>query len=580
MKGQAQRSSRQHNLVGAMLKPWITRPRSPRRHMPGWLTASVGLGSLAVAVVLLARAVDPSDLASCWDSLVSQPSRVTLAIGMFAAAFALRSSIWVRVLPGLRFRDAMAGLHASLGANHVLPLRLGEPVRVLSVSKRTPIALDAATASTMALRSADICSVAIVGLALGPAVFADLVGGWGWAIFGAVAAVGSASLVWLVRISKRVPVRLPGPLAAAGSMLAWICEAVLVWQCAQFAGLDIAFRDAVLVTTAAVASQTVAITPSGIGTYEAASAAAYSALGYDAGLGLAAAITAHALKTAYSLAGGAVAVIWPRPGLLGHLRLPRSPRSPRSPAEEGHAAGGVAARPVVLFLPAHDEEATVADVIRRAPSTLRGHPVEVVVIDDGSTDATAARAREAGATVVRSLENEGLGAAVRRGLKHGTGRDAVLVAFCDADGEYAPDELETLAAPILDGSADYVVGSRFSGTIRSMRPHRRFGNVVLTRCLSFVARQHLTDGQSGFRALSADAAAAANVAHDFNYAQVLTLDLIAKGFRYAEVPITYSFRTTGRSFVRLGAYLRAVIPAVYRVVNRPAAAMLAQSSTT
>jgi hypothetical protein len=72
----------------------------------------------------------------------------------------------------------------------------------------------------------------------------------------------------------------------------------------------------------------------------------------------------------------------------------------------------------------------------------------------------------------------------------------------------------------------------------------------------------LTDGQSGYRALSAAAAAAAEIVHDFNYAQVLTLDLLGKGFRYAEVPISYGFRTTGRSFVRLGPYLRHVVPAV------------------
>jgi hypothetical protein len=91
-----------------------------------------------------------------------------------------------------------------------------------------------------------------------------------------------------------------------------------------------------------------------------------------------------------------------------------------------------------------------------------------------------------------------------------------------------------------------------------------------------VARQPLTDGQSGYRALSADAARSARVEHDYNYAQVLTLDLLAKGFRYAEVPISYAFRQHGRSFVRPGRYLRRVGPAV-RTVVRDAAG---QSSTT
>ena len=165
-------------------------------------------------------------------------------------------------------------------------------------------------------------------------------------------------------------------------------------------------------------------------------------------------------------------------------------------------------------------------------------------MDDGSTDGTAAAAAAAGADVVSIGVNQGLGAAVRRGLAEAVARGAAVVAFCDADGEYAPEELERLVAPILAGEADYVVGSRFAGRIEHMHPHRRFGNVVLTRVLSFVARRRLNDGQSGYRALSPAAAADAEIVHDFNYAQVLTLDLLAKGFRYAEVPISYRFRTT------------------------------------
>ena len=75
-----------------------------------------------------------------------------------------------------------------------------------------------------------------------------------------------------------------------------------------------------------------------------------------------------------------------------------------------------------------------------------------------------------------------------------------------------------------------------------MRPHRWVGNRVLTTWVRLLVRRwgvrDLTDGQCGYRALSAEAAAAAEIIHDFNYAQVLTLDLLAKGFRYAEVPIS------------------------------------------
>lgn len=224
--------------------------------------------------------------------------------------------------------------------------------------------------------------------------------------------------------------------------------------------------------------------------------------------------------------------------------------------------------PVVLFLPAHDEVATVAAVVRRAPPEVDGHPVVTVVVDDGSTDGTATAAAAAGAVVV-SGPHRGLGAAVRAGLADAVARGAAAVAFCDADGEYDPAELARLVRPVLAGRADYVVGSRFAGGPRRMRPHRLVGNRVLTVAVSVLARRRVSDGQSGYRALSGEAAAAAEIVHDFNYAQVLTLDLLRKGFRYAEVPISYRFRTTGRSFVRLVPYLRKVVPAVYRELRAP-----------
>ena len=227
-----------------------------------------------------------------------------------------------------------------------------------------------------------------------------------------------------------------------------------------------------------------------------------------------------------------------------------------------HAAAADAARPVVVVLPVHDEAATVAAVVARVPEEVGGHAVEVVVVDDGSTDGSADAALAAGAKVVAHDRNRGLGAAVRTGLAEARRRGAVAAAFLDADGEYDPAELPALLAPILAGEADYVVGSRFAGTIESMLRTRRAGNRAFTLLTSVVAGRRLTDAQSGFRALGREALAHARIAHDYNYAQVLTLDLLGKGFRYAEVPIRYRWRANGRSFVTLGRYARKVLPAM------------------
>lgn len=569
-----------------------------RRALSGPVFRVVGSLVTAAVVVVLLLAVDTAELGAAFRQAADAPLTVLVAVGAFSVAFCLRAVAWRRVLRGLSFGHALAGIHLALGANHVLPFRLGEPFRVLSVNRRADVPLDAATASTVTLRAADVLAVVTIGLLVAPAAFFGLVGAFGWVLVAFVVGVAVYGWRWISSVAARnAAVRMPDTVTLGLAAAAWLAEAVLVQQAAQWAGLQISWSEAVLVTTVAVAAQIVAVAPGGFGTYEAAAVAAYATLGYDPEQALVAALAAHALKTAYSLVVGAVALVVPAPGLLGRFRLadkadagvdvagsdavsrPRgsSAAANSAPAVFDESAGsptGVDVNhvideraPVLLFMPAYNEERSVGACVRRAPDVVLGHPVAVLVVDDGSTDQTAAEAMSAGAEVLSLKRNQGLGAAVRVGLAEGVRRRAAAVVFCDADGEYPPEELANLVGPILDSQADYVAGSRFLGRIDHMRPHRRFGNVVLTRLLSVIARRRISDGQTGYRAFSPVAAASAEVIHDFNYAQVLTLDLLAKGFRYHEVPISYHFRTEGESFIKLGRYLRNVVPAVYRELN-------------
>ena len=524
---------------------------------------TAGLLAVAVALGYLARVADADALRTACVALTSHPLGLAVALLAYAAAFALRVVGWRRVLPALGAGQAWAALHVSLLGNHVLPFRLGEALRVSSVVRRTRIPVAAATASAVTLRAADLLAVLALAAVGAPRLLGELAGRWAFVIAAVVLVAAAAGVAWLVVLRRRgaVDVRLPGATVAATALAAWCLESVVMWQAARWAGVDLSPAEAVAVTAVTIAAQTVAVTPGGIGSYEAAATAAMVLLDAPADAALAGALTAHAVKTAYSLVVGAVALVVPAPTYWGHWRLPveRPPRPCRAPVAPD--------APVVVFLPAHDEEAVVGDVVRRIPATVHGRDVRVVVVDDGSTDATGARAAAAGAAVVTQSPNRGLGAAVRRGLAECVATGPAAVVYLDADGEYDPADIDALVAPVLTGAADYVVGSRFTGRIEVMRPHRRLGNRVLTAWLRLVARLPVTDGQSGMRAFSPQAAASAEVVHDYNYAQVLTLDLVAKGFRYAEVPIRYRFRETGQSFVRLGRYLRRVVPAVHREVN-------------
>ncbi|MDC3425132.1 glycosyltransferase family 2 protein [Aquibacillus sp. 3ASR75-11] len=226
---------------------------------------------------------------------------------------------------------------------------------------------------------------------------------------------------------------------------------------------------------------------------------------------------------------------------------------------------------IVVFLPAYNEEDTVGEVIREVPRHLgEGLEVQVIVIDDGSSDQTVAVAKEAGADVVYSLpNNQGLGAAVRQGLKLSYEHDASIAVMIDADHEYPAKQIPELIQPILDGTADYTMGSRFKGTIQGMRIHRRYGNYLFTLLQSILLRRWIWDGQSGMRAFSRSAIKNAHIIHDYNYAQVLTLNLMRQGYRMIEVPIDYKVRTKGQSFIKFKAYMSSVLPAIIKEMRRP-----------
>ncbi|WP_163101298.1 glycosyltransferase family 2 protein [Peribacillus alkalitolerans] len=226
---------------------------------------------------------------------------------------------------------------------------------------------------------------------------------------------------------------------------------------------------------------------------------------------------------------------------------------------------------VIVFLPAFNEEDSIGRVIEDIPRDFH-HQVEVkvLVIDDGSKDQTVNVAKKAGADYIVSFErNRGLGAAVRAGLKESYKRGADIAVMIDADGEYPPKQIPELLEPIFNGEVDYTMGSRFLGTIKGMKLHRRLGNYFFTFIQSILLKKWIFDGQSGMRAFTRQVLEHAEIIHDYNYAQVLTLNIVRKGFRVKEIPIQYQVRSTGESFITFRGYITSVVPAILKELKRP-----------
>jgi glycosyltransferase involved in cell wall biosynthesis len=173
---------------------------------------------------------------------------------------------------------------------------------------------------------------------------------------------------------------------------------------------------------------------------------------------------------------------------------------------------------LIIQIPCHNEAETLPETIAALPRALPGVDViEVLVIDNGSTDETAKVARESGADHVIQVPQPGLAAAFMTGLEAGLRRGADLIVNTDADNQYFAGDIPVLLAPILAGRADLVVGDRGVRSLASFSPFKRLlqrtGSWVIGRASGF----RTPDATSGFRALSREGALRTLVLSRYSY---------------------------------------------------------------
>jgi glycosyltransferase involved in cell wall biosynthesis len=209
---------------------------------------------------------------------------------------------------------------------------------------------------------------------------------------------------------------------------------------------------------------------------------------------------------------------------------------------------------VVVTVPAYNEEKTIAAVIREIPRDIPGiESVEVIVIDDGSTEGTVGNARESGADhIVSHKKNQGLGVTFRDGLDAALEMGADIIVNIDGDGQYNAKEIPKLIAPLLENRADMVIGWRHIKALYFMPVGKRVGNTVATWLTNILsgASEPIKDAQSGFRAFSKETALRMNLSGRYTYVQETLMEAISKGLKIEQVPIEFRPREGKSRLIR------------------------------
>jgi glycosyltransferase involved in cell wall biosynthesis len=232
------------------------------------------------------------------------------------------------------------------------------------------------------------------------------------------------------------------------------------------------------------------------------------------------------------------------------------------PVEQNPAAAFLAAHPpglgapLAIVIPAYNEAPTVAEVIAEIPKEAAGLQTEVIVVVDGSADATAERAAAAGALVCDVPVNRGQGAALRLGYWLARARGCTVIATIDADGQYEPEELGRVVEPILAGKADFVSGSRRLGAELTTDPVRHLGVLVFGALFSLLVRHRITDPACGVRAMRPELTAAVTLEQPQYQASELMISAALNGFRLAEVPTTMRDRSSRAGHTKKDGNLR------------------------
>ena len=204
-------------------------------------------------------------------------------------------------------------------------------------------------------------------------------------------------------------------------------------------------------------------------------------------------------------------------------------------------------KPIMILIPALNEETNLDLLLPKIPRTIAGKEIGVLVLDDGSTDGTGKVARAHNCLVARNSVNRGQGAAFRVGYTILRRCGTEIAVTMDGDYQHRPEDLPTMIAPLIESNADFVIGSRVLGSADAGSPLRSAGVVLLSRMISLLCGQRITDCSSGFRAFRMTSMSRLDLREDQYQTSEVIIEAAKKGLKIVEVPIHINLRMHGES---------------------------------
>ncbi len=209
-----------------------------------------------------------------------------------------------------------------------------------------------------------------------------------------------------------------------------------------------------------------------------------------------------------------------------------------------------------IIIPAYNEEKTIETVIKEIPEKfLSIDKMEVIVIDDGSTDKTAEIAKNCGAVVFSFKKNQGLAKAISLGFSKCVENNSDIMIILDADNQYDSKEIPLILKPIIEKKADIVLGDRQVKKLDHMPNQKKIGNQIASKVLSKLIGIKITDGQTGFRAFNRESMKRIHLFSNYTYTQETIMQAKFKNLKIVEVPITFRKRyDESRLISNIGTY--------------------------